>query len=81
MDIVFFLVFLRKFIAIGKFPGRQVGRRIILDMLHIAPPLQYQGLQSFFGQFFGRPASGDAGTYHDGVICIFVFFRHEDRCF
>ena len=33
-----------------------------------------EGVQTFFGEFLGSPASGDAGTDHDGVI---RFDRHE----
>src|SRR5690606_474589 len=51
---------LRPAAAMRKFPGMFGRRGIIFHVLHVATPLQHNGLQTFFGQLLRSPAPADS---------------------
>src|SRR6185312_108935 len=53
--------------SVGELPGRGKGRGIIFNMHHVPASFYYQGLQSLFTEFLGRPAAADARANHNGV--------------
>src|SRR6266550_765922 len=41
---------------------------VVLAVLDVAPALDYESLESLFGELLRGPAAGDAGPDHDGVV-------------
>jgi hypothetical protein len=58
-------------VAMIEFPGIFFSAHVIADVFHIPAAFEHQGLQSFFTEFFGGPASGDAGADHNGVESVY----------
>ena len=60
--------------------GHLIRRRIIDDMLYVAPTLQNQSLQSFFGQFLSRPTSTDARSDDDRIVTTLLYAVYVRIC-
>ncbi len=56
-------------VAILKFPDRLV-LDVVGTRIDRASRFQNQDVQTFFGEFLGRPAAGDSRAYDDRVVCI-----------
>jgi hypothetical protein len=60
-------VLLRRPVAVRKLPWIEVGRRVVLYVLHHAAALQHERPQPRFGQLLGGPAAADSRAHDDGI--------------
>src|SRR5690606_8208027 len=54
--------------SVFEFPGSHIHRRIVLQMPDFPSPLQYQGLQTLFGELFSGPTTGHSRSYNDRIV-------------
>jgi len=66
---MFFQFLLGELVPSFEVPVVLHGSRVV-TMLHVATPLENEGLQSFFAQFLGGPAAANPGAYDDGVVGV-----------
>src|SRR5690554_5857775 len=55
-------------ISMRELPNFFVFVDVVFDVFDVPTTLKHQHFESFFGEFFGGPASTDSGAYYDCVV-------------